>query len=197
MWWGMGTVLAAMLSVVLFSELKIRIVKRGRRLTVRLMYACFSVVLWPRPAKKRKRPQATAPQTAGDKRKLSAEDLRFLLRLLRRLPVFLREHLPSLSLKVRECFLRVGAKEAGKTAYLALGADALLGTAGRLCDRVFPQTEWLACGIFPDYLTPGVSFAADVEISVRGTELAAAAIWLVRRFPPLRPAAGQARPVAA
>ena len=36
MWWGMGTVLAAMLSVVLFSELKIRIVKRGRRLTVRL-----------------------------------------------------------------------------------------------------------------------------------------------------------------
>ena len=58
MWWGMGTVLAAMLSVVLFSELKIRIVKRGRRLTVRLMYACFSVVLWPRPAKKRKRPQA-------------------------------------------------------------------------------------------------------------------------------------------
>ena len=198
MWWGMGTVVAMVLPAVLFSRLKIRMVYRKKRLTVRLIYACFSVALWPRPAKKQKPPKSgSVPETAKEKSRLSKADLRFLIRLLRRLPSFLHKHLPSLSLSVHECRLRIGAREADKTAYLTLAADALLGSALRMCDRLFPKTDVAFCGVFADYLTPGFSAAADIEVSVRGIELVTMAVWLWRRISPRRPAVGRAKPALA
>lgn len=184
MWWTMGTGIAALAAVLLFSDVKIRLVYR-RRLTVRLSFACFSLLVYP-PSQKQKKPAGSqkAPNRAHKpipKKRLSLSERSYLRHLLWHLPAFLRKHLPSLSLCVHTCCLSVGCKEADRTAGAFWAVHtAATGTWAALT-RLFPHAQARDCRLTPDFLHPGLRAVLDAEISLRGSQLLVCLVRLLCR----------------
>ncbi len=184
MWWTMGTGVAALAAVLLFSDVKVRLVYR-RRLTVRLSFACFSLLVYP-PSQKPKKPAGTkkAPNRARrpiPKKRLSLSELSYLRHLLWRLPGFLRKHLSSLSLCVHTCALTVGCREADRTAGAVWAVHTAVTGAWAALTRLFPHVQARDCRLTPDFLHPGLRAVLDAEISFRGSQLLVCLVRLLCR----------------
>ena len=190
MWWTMGTGVAAVAAVLLFSDVKVRLVYR-RRLTVRLSFACFSLLVYPRIQKKQekrtaqkrnsgKRPLPFAHKPAQKKR-LSLSELSCLRHLLWHLPAFLRKHLSSLSLCVHTCALTVGCREADRTAGAFWAVHTAVTGAWAALAHLFPHAQARNCLLTPDFLHPGLRAVLDAEISVRGAQLLICLVRLLCR----------------
>lgn len=184
MWWTMGTGVAAVAAVLLFSDVKVRLVYR-RRLTVRLSFACFSLVVYPRMQKQKKsiggkRPLPLAHKPAQKKR-LSLSECSYLRHLLWHLPAFLRKHLSSLSLCVHTCRLSVGCKEADRTAGVFGAVHVTAMGIWAALTHLFPHAQARDCRLTPDFLHPGFHAVLDAEISFRGSQLLICLVRLLCR----------------
>ena len=172
MWWiPVVAAVAAILALILFSPVKIRVFTlNGVNVTAR--YLIFKRELYPAPPKKEKKKKPKEQKKKEKPKKEQTADFSNVLSQLKELTEILKKLLVKLKkrlrITLRKLYITVGSDEAAKTAMIygavCVACDELLETMKRFLKFRIKGDN--AVGVNADFTSEKISADTDVEFSM-------------------------------
>ena len=172
MWWiPVVAAVAAILALILFSPVKIRVFTlNGVNVTAR--YLIFKRELYPAPPKKEKKKKPKEQKKKEKPKKEQTADFSNVLSQLKELTEILKKLLVKLKkrlrITLRKLYITVGSDEAARTAMIygavCVACDELLETMKRFLKFKIKGDD--AVGVNADFTSEKISAETDAEFSM-------------------------------